>query len=107
MLSSVPDYLVEGDAFTPHHVDELKQKYELKAVFLTMSRISTTDILKFAKFDNWASENIPMQLKELAASIVAASKVIEEECEHFGVPCFDMSDDYDANFEKAYKSLLH
>ena len=106
MLKSSPNYVIEGDAFSPHHVSELQNKYDVKAVFLTMSKVSTDAVIRFAQFDNWASEDTPKQLEDLAARIVAASEVIKEECEHFSIPHFDLSSDYATNFERAYKLLV-
>ena len=105
MIKVCPDYTIEGDAFGPHHVDALREKYELRAVFLGMSVTTAENIVKYAQYDNWAGENDVEKFNDLIQRIVEASRVNQSECEHFDIPYFDLSNDYEAQFLNAYKSL--
>lgn len=107
MLKICPDYTIEGDAFSPHHVDALKEKYELRAVYLGMSNISTENIIRHANYDNWAEQDNEEELKQLATRIVSASKEIEAECAHLGIPYFDLATDYDKMAQQAFDALAN
>lgn len=105
MLKVCPDYTIEGDAFSPHHVDALRENHELRAIFFTMSQVSKDDIIQYAKYDNWASSDTESQLDDLVNRITDASKIIQEECLRLDIPCFDLSNNYEKTFELAYRAL--
>ena len=107
MLKSVPDYLIEGDAFSPQHVKKLEEKYKLKSVFLTMSKVNPESIIKHTKFDRWTDDVHAEELSYLCERITAASKDIQAQCNHVGARNIDLSQDYDQQIKAAYEYLMN
>ena len=106
ITKSCPDYLIEGDSFTPEQVEILQNKYELKSVFLTMSHTTVENIINNTGYDKWSDEASPEQLNDLVQRIHIASKDIQQECTKRSLNCFDLSENYDAVLYGAYRSLM-
>lgn len=106
IISVGPDYAIEGDAFSPKHVEILKKKYELRCIFLTMRDITKESIVSHTKHDNWSSRITTDQMDYLVKRIKMASAEIEKECNKFDIASFDLSDDYNKTFKDAYDYLI-
>ncbi|HEX8182722.1 MAG TPA: hypothetical protein VF575_03930 [Candidatus Saccharimonadales bacterium] len=105
IIKSCPDYLIEGDAFGPDHVEILKTKYDLKCVFLTMNHTSTEKIVQNVGFDRWTDEVSNEHLEGLVKRIQLASKDIQLKCELYNIKCIDLSENYTEGFDEAYQFL--
>lgn len=101
-----PDYVIEGDAFSPQQVAKLKQKYEIKSIFLTMTNIEKGKIVKYAKHDKWVEKVSDEHLDNLVNRISNASQIIQEQCKKSGIDCFDLSENYESVFIDAYTCLI-
>jgi hypothetical protein len=101
-----PDYVIEGDAFSPHHVDTLKQKYDISCVFLIMSQVKASNILQYIQHDAWARNITDEHMNDLINRVTKASEQIATDCNKYELPCFDLSHDYTTAFERAYRSLI-
>lgn len=106
ILKSVPDYLIEGDAFSPQHVKQLGEKYELKSVFLRMSRVNPESIIKHTKFDKWTDDINEEDLSYLCERIVVASNDIETQCNQVGLRSTDLYQNYDQQIKFALEYLM-
>lgn len=106
ITKSCPDYIIEGDSFTPAHVEILQNKYELKSVFLTMSHTTVENIITNAGYDTWTNDASSEQLTNLVERVQAASKDIQLECVKRGLNCFDLSKNYNAVLHDAYRALM-
>ncbi len=106
MTKSAPHYLIEGDAFNPLHIKKLQEKYEIKSVFLTMSKITPQSIINNEKFDRWADNIDEDKLAYLCERITGASKDINTQCEQTGMVCVDLSNNYEHQFKSAYEYLM-
>lgn len=107
MSKSTPNYLIEGDAFSPLHVKRLQEKHGIRSVFLTMSKVVPKSIIDNSKFDRWANEINEEQLAYLCERIMSASKDIETQCEETGLISVDLSNNYDYQFKAAYSCLMN
>lgn len=105
MESVGPEYTIEGDSFSPEHVSKLKQKYELKCVYLIMKNPRLDNILKYAQHDNWPSSVSHEHLNTLVERIKKASYELEEQCEQYGIACYDLSDNYASAILRAHSAL--
>ncbi len=101
-----PDYVIEGDAFSPEHVDRLRSKYELLSVFLTMPGITAKSIIENVKYDAWSNAISDKQLENLVVRIQQASISIQADCKRLDIGCFDLSQNYEHEFLTAYESLI-
>lgn len=106
ILRTAPNYVIEGDAFSPEHVKKLQDKYEVKSVFLTMSKINPESITANTKHDTWTDDISDSELRLLCDRVVTASKDIQAQCERLGLPCIDLSSQYNQQFKNAYTLLI-
>lgn len=106
IMQSTPDYIIEGDAFSPQHVAKISQAHNLKSVFLTMSHVDPVKIVSESKYDKWSDNLTNDELHFLCKRIEEASKELDNECEKLEMPCIDLSNNYDAQFLIALKGLM-
>ncbi len=106
MVPIGPDYLIEGDSFSPEHVVKLKNKYQLRCIFTIMPEISVTSMLSHTQHDKWTNEYSKDHLEGLVKRIKAASESIRQDCLLTGIPCYDLSHDYDSTINEAYHQLM-
>jgi hypothetical protein len=106
IAKTAPDYVIEGDAFSPQHVKELQSKYEIKCVFLVMKNISPENILKNEKYDRWTDYDTPEELENLCSRIMKASAELISYCKETSIPYFDLSENYKEQFTKASNELI-
>ena len=106
IVKTAPDYIIEGDAFSPKHVKDLQNKYDIKCVFLTMSSVDPRTVVSNAKYDKWTDEATAEQLDDLCSRIVKASKELNSMCVKENIPCIDLAYDYDKQFREAYSKLV-
>ena len=106
ILAVGPDYAIEGDAFSPDHFKRLEAKYELRSIFLTMPDITAKSITTNIKHDDWSNSVMSQHLEDLVHRIRQASSQIQSECERLKINCYDLSGNYDLEFQKAYRALV-
>lgn len=101
-----PDYTIEGDAFLPKHVEILRNKYELRCVFLTMRNITKSSIISHVKHDDWTSHVSNDHLDGLVDRIKMASTQIADDCAKLNIASVDLSENYSESFEEAFEILI-
>ena len=106
ILKTAPDYVIEGDAFSPEHVKILEKQYDITSVFLTMNQVSPESITKNIQHDTWTDHISTKELQILCQRITTASKDIQTQCENLGLPHVDLSRNYSRQFKSAYTHLM-
>lgn len=102
----VNNYVYEGDIILPKHVDEVAKDYNVRACFLGFSHI-TVDLLKrHIGNHQWLNELTEEKLHELPKRIMQDSEFFKQECEKYGFKYFDLSLDYDKEYELAFQYLI-
>jgi len=84
----------------------LQGKYEIKALFLVMSKVDSLSVANNAKFDRWTDEIDEEQLLDICKRIAAASSELKAQCDKAGIASFDLATDYEQNFRRAYDYLV-
>ena len=104
--SSVKNYTVEGDAFTPSQVALLQKTYNVRSCFLGFSRITLQQLEEHVGENNWIAELPESEKINLPQWIMTKSLQIEEACRTHDVTYIDMAgDSYERCLERAYLHL--
>lgn len=105
--SSIKDYVIEGDLFSPSQVVELQKSYSVKACFLGFSRVTLEDIQRHVGENNWLNDLSETERQNLPQWIVEKSQEIKQACKANAIRYFDMADGtYEQNLVKAYAYLF-
>jgi len=98
-----PDYVVEGDIFTPTQVLKLQEKINLKCCFLGMSGFSANRPFGDSR---WANNLSPEEQEALPEKLIAQSRELEKSATTHHFPYIDVFPDKEAALEKAYAALF-
>ena len=98
-----PDYVVEGDIFTPEQVIELQKKINLKCCFLGMSGFAPTRPFGDSR---WANNLSPEEQQTLPEKLTNRSENLQRSAASHHLPYIDVFPDKKAALEKAYASLF-
>lgn len=99
-------YLVEGDAFLPHQVNALAQKYEVRACFLGFSKADIDIIIRYSGNNKWVSDLSVKEQGDLSEWLGKESASIQEQCKKYGIAYFDVSKNYETAINQAYEYLI-
>jgi hypothetical protein len=107
-----PAYTVEGDALLPQGVAALRAAYgqDIHACFigyaLTTPQRKLAEIRQFSGHVNdWIQDQPDQYILDLCAEMIAFSRFVRAECQVYGLPYFDVSTDFPAVLEEAYRTL--
>lgn len=113
MLTDDVDYVIEGEALLPSSVADLIEKHpgKIRAVFVGYTDINVDDkvalVKKYADGDNdWLTSEPDDYIRDHIGNMIAYSKMIKTECEQFGVPYFDTSEDFLGAIRSATDALF-
>jgi len=107
-----PAYTVEGDALSPKGVALLRAGYgpEIRACFIGYA--FTTPARKLAGIrtfgggvNDWIQHHSDQYILDLCAEMVTFSQFVREECNLYGIPYFDVSEDFLPVLERVYETL--
>ncbi len=93
--SMADSYMIEGVGFLPEHVVQLAKQYQIRAVFLGRSHM---DLEIFDQFPGRSRgyAGLPEDMRQqFAHDVPLWSQFVQQECERFSTPYFDMSGDFD------------
>ncbi len=105
-VATVPDYVIEGDAFYPEQVAELQKEFQVRACFLGTSHISLETIKKHVGHNDWLDEISEQEKTDLPGWIMEVSGTIQAECKKFSLPYFDTASNFEEAINRAFQSLL-
>ena len=101
----VDKYTIEGDSILPKQVHQLQKEFSIKACFLGVSTLKPETLYEYKSKNNWIKVLTPEQIIALCNWSVSVSNYLQNECELYKIPYFDLSHDYHNALEKAYSSL--
>ena len=106
-------YLVEGDCIIPSQIAELQVKYKehIKACFMGYPSLTAKQKLDLVRAHNrgeedWTNKHDDDAMLEMLESMIGYSKYLQEECEKYNIPFFDVSEDFEKAHTEAYNFLL-
>ncbi|MBI3485407.1 hypothetical protein HY025_00520 [Candidatus Daviesbacteria bacterium] len=102
----VKDYCIEGDAFLPKQAFELNKLFEVKSVFLGISKANLKQILENQGFNDWLGDLEESQLQKLPEKIMEMSEYLKKECQKYNLKYFDLAQNYNQTLEQAYDYLI-
>lgn len=106
LQNKYPNYVIDGDLFIPQQIDSIKEKINLKCVFLGASNIVLDDLKKINSKLDWVSKMSPEEQTKLPEQFIKRSKLIEAEAKKYNFPYFDIYPDRGAALESAYIALM-
>ncbi len=122
-----PNYVVEGDIFTPEQVASIQDRITLKCCFLGASKVTVEDLINVdprrdwisnlsteekAKLSdsivqgNWVSRLSPEEQAKIPDQIMHRSEILRNESQEYGFPYFDIYPDRQKALENAYAALM-
>ena len=122
-----PDYVVEGDIFTPEQVASVKERITLRCIFLGVSDTTVENLAKTDPRLDWVSRLHEDEKAKLSKAIVEGnwvarlpaedqanvpdrltrqSKEVKAGAEKHGFPYLDISPDREKALEEAYHALM-
>lgn len=106
LQNKYPNYVVEGDLFTPQQIDSIKERIGLKCCFLGTSNITLEDVKKIDEKLDWVSKMSEEDQNKLPEYFIKRSKEVESEALKFHFPYFDIYPDRNFALESAYQALM-
>ena len=113
MLVDGMDYVIEGEAMLPQLAADLVEKHpgKIRAVFLGYTEIDVEDKVALIKKhgdgqNDWLTNKSDDYIRDHVANMIAYSKMIKDECENYGLPYFDTSEDFLGAIELATDLLV-
>lgn len=101
-----PDYVVEGDLFTPEQIVSLGNEIDLKCVFLGSSHITLGDLKKIESNLDWVSKLPPEKQETIPQELMKRSTFFKTEAEKYNFPYFDIYPDREKALDDAYNILF-
>ena len=101
-----PNYVVEGDIFSPEQVVTMQERLNLKCCFMGTSNITVDDLVNKDSNPNWVSKLPPEEQAKIPEHLINLSRGFEEEAKKHGFPYFDIYPDRQAALESAYQALF-
>lgn len=101
-----PNYVIEGDIFTPEQVASLQEAITLKCCFLGSSNITLEDITQIDPSPNWVKKLLPEEQVEVPERVMLRSVFFKTEAAHHNFPYFDIYPNRDMALESAYAFLI-
>lgn len=106
LILGINDFVYEGDIILPEQAMLLAKEYKVKSCFLGFSYINSDSLKKHIGNHKWVAELSKDELNQLPKRIMDTSKFIEDECKKHRLRYFDLSTDYDREYELAYQYLV-
>lgn len=101
------DYIIEGDAFFPKQIKQLRNKHPLKAIFLINTAPDWNAITKHRHTDRWMDNYSKAKLSEFPERIQTASISINKDCQKYKIPCIDIAQGFESAQKDALAQLLN
>ncbi len=113
LLKTQESYLVEGDCILPKQISELKEKYseQIRCCFLGYPSLTAQHKLDLVRTfhlgeNDWTHKHDDEVLIEMLKAMIVYSKHLQEECEKYDIPFFDMSENFEEVQAAAYGFLV-
>jgi hypothetical protein len=105
-LYTMPYYTFEGVSFDPIHTHQLSKNYNVRSCFLGASEITFEQITSSTSHNNWTTTKTQDHLRTLPEEYKVRSNFLEEECNTYKIPYFDMSKgNYKSKLQQAHRAL--
>jgi 2-phosphoglycerate kinase len=100
------DYVIEGVDFLPAHVKQLDKQYDIRAVFMGLSRMTLEQFDEFPGRSH-GYKHLPKEVRrQFAHDVPRWSAFIHQECERHGCPYIDMAGDFAQRLLQAEAVLM-
>jgi hypothetical protein len=106
LQNKYPNYVIEGDLFSPEQVASIQKEIDLKCCFIGTSNITLEDLKKIDPKLDWVSKRSLEEQSKLPAHFIKRSGVTKEEAEKYGFLYFDIYPDRESVLESAYVALM-
>lgn len=106
LKNKYPNYVVEGDLFTPEQVSIIQKEIDLKCVFIGASTLTLEDLKHTDSKLDWVSKMSEEVQARLPEKFIERSKVVEAEAVKYNFPYFDISPGRTQALESAYQALV-
>ena len=103
LRSTADPYVVEGNAFWPHHVRALDPDTPVRACFLGYSDAT---IETLSAVPSWVNQIDPDQRDRVMGELLADAAQIRNECDALGFRYFDVDPTNSASLDGAYEYLV-
>jgi hypothetical protein len=107
-----PRYVVEGDALLPSGVAALIQQYPGQVRACYIGYACTTPERKLAEIrrfgggvNDWIQDHTDEYILALCTEMIGFSQYMQQECNTYCIPYFDVSDDFSLIIERAYQAI--
>jgi 2-phosphoglycerate kinase len=105
VTSSTENYLIEGVDFLPAQVKQLSEQYQIRAVFLGCSRMTSDSVEQFPGRSR-GYIGLPEEFRcQIAKDVPLWSEYVRQESERFDYPYIDTANDFPKQLSQA-ESLL-
>jgi hypothetical protein len=99
-------YIIEGVDFLPSQVVQLATQYQIRAVFLGRSQMNLQIFDQFPGRSRGYT-GLPEEMRQrFAQDVPQWSQFIQQECERFSLPYFDMSGDFDQRLREVASVIM-
>lgn len=112
MLEDGMDYVIEGEAILPRFAADLVGQHpgRIRAVFMGYKSIGVNDkvalVKKYGDSDSdWLTREPDEYIEDHIRNMIAYSEMIKNECEKFGLPYFDTSDDFTGTIQATIRFI--
>lgn len=113
LFKTQENYLVEGDCVLPKQIAEIQVKYSehIRCCFMGYPSLSAKEKLDLVRTfhlgeKDWTNKHDDKAMLEMLESMVVYSKYLQEECEKYNIPFFDVSKDFEKAQIEAYEFLI-
>ena len=106
LQNKYPNYVIEGDLFSPEQVASMQEEINLRTCFIGTSNIALADLKKIDSKLDWISKLTPEEQLIIPGQFVKRSGTTKAEAEKYGFPYFDIYPDRQTALESAYTELM-
>jgi len=106
LQNKYPNYVIEGDLFSPGQVASIQDVINLQCCFIGTSNITLEDLKKIDTKLDWVSKLTPEEQSIMPSQFIKRSNSTKEEAEKYSFPYFDIYPDRQKTLESAYIALM-
>ena len=103
------DCIIEGEVILPEQIPELSKLYNIRCCFIGLSATNLETIIANGGLFNWPQWKIEDGREEEVGSLgehtIHRSAAIEAQAIAYGLPYFDLANNYDATVDAVLKNL--
>ena len=103
------DCIIEGEVILPEQIPVLSKLYDIRACFIGLSATNLETIIKHGGSFNWPQWKIEdgreQEVRNLAERTTRRSAIIKAQAEEYGLPYFDLADNYDGTVQAVLHKL--